>query len=335
MMRAWPEQRDLTAIRLPGSLAIKWMCHAPPGDVGPALPRDALRHRLRAGGPWRWPAARCLHGRDGDADDCPAADGGPAVRGPRQRDYGPGGRALSPHPGSGLRGSPTSWMPASRRRRDAAFVAALAPGMPGRVVPFGPLRYALPVRAVADTVRRLDSLREVRRSWPMPSSGAVCAVPDLVAELTAGPNIGSTTFPRGADRCRRRDQVGRRGDLKDLLTRSGLPMPLFNPLVFAGGAVHRQPGRMVARARLAIEVDSREWHLSARGPRQYPDSRQAHGHPPAQRAPVHPPADPPERRPVVAEIRAVVADAARGRPPLNLRTVPRPASSPGQPGRPA
>jgi hypothetical protein len=79
-------------------------------------------------------------------------------------------------------------IPASRRRRDAAFVRLhRTTRMPKRIWRFGPLYYALPGRAVADTVRGLTSLRDVRAVVADAVQRDACTVPDLSTELDHGP----------------------------------------------------------------------------------------------------------------------------------------------------
>jgi hypothetical protein len=86
-------------------------------------------------------------------------------------------------------------MPASRRRRDAAFVRLHRTNrMPERVSRLGPLRYAPPARAVADAVRGLNGLRDVRTVVADAVQRGHCQVQDLVIELAAGSNIGSALF---------------------------------------------------------------------------------------------------------------------------------------------
>jgi hypothetical protein len=98
-------------------------------------------------------------------------------------------------------------------------------------------------------------------------------------------------------------------------------MPLFNPMVFAGDCFIAKPDGWWPELGVAVEVDSREWHLSpedhaktlARGRRMAIHQLNVLRFTPKQiRA---------EPARVVAEIRAALK-GARGRPPLNLRTVP-------------
>ncbi len=53
------------------------------------------------------------------------------------------------------------------------------------------------------------------------------------------------------------------GDLRDLLARSGLPMPLFNPSLYdEHGTFVARPDAWWQAYGIAVEVDSREWHTS-------------------------------------------------------------------------
>jgi hypothetical protein len=213
-------------------------------------------------------------------------------------------------------------MPASRRRRDAAFVRLhRTTRMPERIWKFGPLRYALPARAVADAVRDMTSLRDVRAVVADAVQRDHCEVRQLSAELGAGPNIGSALFREALSDVADGIRSAAEGDLKDLLAKSGLPMPLFNPMVFAGDRFVAQPDAWWPEFGVAVEVDSREWHMSpedhaktlARGRRMGVHLIIALRFTPKQIR-----SEPAE---VVADIRRAL-EGARGRPPLNLRTIP-------------
>jgi len=285
------------------------------------LSDNALRHRLRLGGPWRpllpgvylaatgtptiiqQEMAAMLHAGPGSVITGPAA-----VRHHRLR--GPAADFID------------VLMPASRKRHDAAFARLYrTTRMPGRISRFGPLRYALPARAVADTARGLASLREVRAVVADAVQRGRCQVQDLHAELTAGPSVGSALFREALTDVADGIRSAAEGDLKDLLATSGLPMPLFNPSLYDGSIFIARPDAWWPECGVAVEVDSREWHMSpedhastlARGRRMggrliivLRFTRKQIRSDPAG---------------VVAEIRRAL-DSARGRPPLNLRTVP-------------
>ena len=193
--------------------------------------------------------------------------------------------------------------------------------MPGRSQQVGPVRYALLARAVADTARSLDDLRDVRAVVADAVQRGHCPVRDLSAELKAGPDIRSALFREALADVADGIRSAAEGDLKDLLARSGLPMPLFNAKVFAGKEFIAMPDGWWPKFGLALEVDSTEWHLS---PEDHANTL-ARG----RRMAVHqinvlrvtPRQIRTEPAQLVAEIRAALK-GARGRPSLNLRTVP-------------
>ena len=54
------------------------------------------------------------------------------------------------------------------------------------------------------------------------------------------------------------------GDLRALLLKSGLPMPMFNPELYSGEEFIARPDAWYPELGIAIEVDSTEWHTRAR-----------------------------------------------------------------------
>jgi hypothetical protein len=286
------------------------------------LSDSALRHRLRPGGPWR----KLLPGV------FVAATGTPT---PLQEEMAAllyagtgsmvtGRAALRCHRiGKAMPDFVDVLVPAARKRRDAGFVRLYrTTRMPERIWERGPIRYVPPSRAVADAVRAMDSLRDVRAVVADAVQRRACQLRDLVAELDEGPRPGSALFRLAladvADGIRSTAEA----DLKDLLVRAKIPMPLFNPDLYdKAGTFIARPDAWWPELGIAIEVDSQEWHLSpqdhadtlARGrrmakyqivvlrftPRQLRDTPQA----------------------VVNDIRQALA-GARGRPPLNLKTEP-------------
>jgi hypothetical protein len=184
------------------------------------------------------------------------------------------------------------------------------------------VRYVTPARAVADTVRGMISLRDVRAVVADAVQRRSCAIRDLLAELDAGPNVGSALFREALTDVAEGIRSAAEGDLRDLLAGSGLPMPLFNP------SLHDDTGTFIARPDawwpelgIAIEVDSREWHLSpedhantlARGRRMARYQIVVLRFTPRQIR-----TKPAE---VIKDIKAAL-EGARGRPPLKLRTIP-------------
>jgi hypothetical protein len=215
-------------------------------------------------------------------------------------------------------------VPANRQRHDAAFVRLhRTTRMPLRIWQAGPIRYVPPPRAVADAVRGMDSLRDVRAIVADAVQRGRCQVRDLAAELAGGPNVGSALFRVAladvADGIRSTAEA----DLKDLLTKARLPIPLFNPELYAAdGTFIARPDGWWPELGIAIEVDSLEWHLS---PQDYADTL-ARGRRMARYQLVVLRFTPKQLRTdpaaVIKDIRGALA-GARGRPPLeSIRTVP-------------
>jgi hypothetical protein len=288
------------------------------------LTDHALRHRLRPGGPWQ----SLLPGVYVAATGTPTASqrqmaallyagSGSMITGPA---------ALACHR---IRGGPAQHVdvlvPASRRRRDAAFVRLHRTNrMPEQAWKFGPLRYALPARAVADAVRGLASLRDVRAIVADAVQRGSCTVRDLAAELAAGPRPGSALFREVLGDVADGIRSAAEGDLKDLLAGSGLPMPLFNASVYAGDTFVAKPDAWWPEFGVAVEVDSHQWHMS---PQDHADTLQRQTRM-SRHLIVVLRFTPKQIRTRPAEVLAAIRgtlEGARGRPVLNLRTVPAPA----------
>ncbi|MBV9206612.1 MAG: hypothetical protein JO037_14750 [Actinobacteria bacterium] len=209
------------------------------------------------------------------------------------------------------------------QRRDAGFVRLHRTSrMPERVCPFGPIRYSLAPRAVADTVRGLIVLRDVQAIVADAVQRGSCTVEDLHRELAAGPRAGSALFREALSDVAAGIRSAAEADLRKLLRTSGLPMPLFNAMVYnSDGAFIAKPDAWWPQFGVAVEVDSREWHMS---PEDHANTL-ARGRRMARHQIIVIRVTPKQIRTepgaVLADIRAAL-EGARSRPPLNLRTVP-------------
>jgi len=213
-------------------------------------------------------------------------------------------------------------VPLGWQRRDAGFARLHRTSrLPERVHRFGPIRYALAPRAVADTVRCLTSLRDVQAVIADAVQRQRCDIPGLTAELSAGPSAGSALFRNALTDVADGIRSAAEGDLKDLLARSGLPMPLFNATLFAGDTFVAKPDAWWPEFGIAVEVDSREWHLSPQDHERTLERQARMG----KHGIVVLPFTPRQIRTRPAEVLGAIREAlesARGRLPLNLRTVP-------------
>ena len=282
---------------------------------------NALRHRLRPGGSW----CHLLPGV------YLAATGAPTTLQQEMAALlyaGPGSVITGPaalrrhHIRTELTDLVDVLVPATRQRRDAAFVRLRrTTRMPGRTWEVGPVRYVPPSRAVADAVRGLPSLRDVRAVVADAVQRGSCAVKDLLAELAEGPKAGSTLFREALADVADGIRSAAEGDLRSLLVTSRLPMPLFNASLYDGdGTFIARPDAWWPEHGIAVEVDSREWHMS-------PDDHAktlARGRRMAKYQIIVLRFTPRQIRTEPAQVIKDIRDAlngARGRQPLNLRTV--------------
>lgn len=225
------------------------------------LQHDAVHRRIRAGGKWQ----QILPGVYLAVTGTPTPD---------QRDLaallyaGPGGTltgaaALRRHGMSVKSKSIDVLVPASRRRKSTGFVVLhRTTRLPSAVCYVGPVQYALAARAVADAARNLHDRTEVRAAVAAAVQAGRCTVEQLESELTSGPVRGSALFRAAlaevALGARSRPEV----ELLDLIKRGHLPVPLLNPRLYLRDELLARPDAWWPDAAVAVEVDSKEWHLS-------------------------------------------------------------------------
>jgi hypothetical protein len=214
-------------------------------------------------------------------------------------------------------------VPATRQRHDAEFVRLhRTTRLPERICKVGRIRYVPPSRAVADTVRGMTSLRDVRAVVADAVQRRACQVRDLAAELAAGPNLGSALFRAALADVAEGIRSVAEADLKDLLARARIPMPLFSPALYdRDGTFIARPDAWWPELGIAIEVDSREWHLSPEDHEKTLARGRRMGRYQIVVLRFTPKKIRSDAATVIEEIRRTL-EGAQGRPPLNLRTVP-------------
>jgi hypothetical protein len=285
------------------------------------LTKHALAHRLRPGGPWRGLLPGVYMAATGAPTTLQQEMAALLYAGPGSVITGPA--ALRSHH---IRTELTEFVdvlvPSTRQRRDTNFVRLHRTSrMPTRIWEAGPVRYAPASRAVADAVRALSSLRDVRAVVADAVQRDKCAISNLAAELSQGPAKGSVLFREALADVADGIRSAAEGDLRDLLARSGLPMPLFNPWLYdEHGNFVARPDAWWPELGIAVEVDSKQWHTSpedhaktlARGRRMARYQIVVLRFTPRQIR-----SQPAE---VTNDIKAAL-DGARGRSPIKLKTI--------------
>jgi hypothetical protein len=134
--------------------------------------------------------------------------------------------------------------------------------MPPTPLNVGPVRVALPARAVADPARALSSLRDVRAVVADAVQSRRCPVFLLADELNEGPRRGSALLRQVIGEVQDGIRSVAEADFRDLLKRARVPKPMFNARLLSGDTFIADTDAWWQRAGVAAEVDSREWHLS-------------------------------------------------------------------------
>lgn len=211
--------------------------------------------------------------------------------------------------------------------RSQALACGLTAGaLRYRTRPDGPWRILLPGVYLVDArepnaALTLAATDEVRAIVADAVQRNRCTVPELTAELSRCPVRGSARFRQALAEVADGVRSIAEGDLRALLRRGRVPAPYFNAKLYAGETFLAMPDAWWPDAGVAVEVDSREWHLSPadweRTLRRHAEMS-AHGIIVLHFTPGQIKREP-ER--VLAAITKALASAA-GRPALDIRTVP-------------
>jgi very-short-patch-repair endonuclease len=216
----------------------------------------------------------------------------------------------------------TVLIPAGRAVRSVSFVQVWrTTRIPPVFLEDGPVRVALPPRAVADAARSLTGLREVRAVIADAVQKSKCPVFSLAEELDSGPKSGSALPRRVLAEISEGIRSVAEAEFRDLIRRARLPRPLFNASIYAGRSFIAIADAWWPDAGVAAEVDSREWHLS---PADWEHTTRRHAAMTAHGILVlhfTPNQIHREAATVVADLRSALA-AGRDRARLDLRTKP-------------
>jgi hypothetical protein len=223
----------------------------------------AVQHRIRPGGPWH----RLLPG-------VYVALTGPVV--PEQREMA---ALVHAGPRSVLTGLAAArrhgflipeagpidvLVPPQVRRRSTGFVRVQqSTRMPGEVRVAGEVRYVRAERAVADAARSMTVATDVRALVAQAIQLRRCSIQLLAMELEQGPRHGSALLRAALEEVRAGVRSVPEGDLRGLIRRGKIPVPVFNARLYAGKTLLAVVDAWWEEAGVGAEVDSKEYHYSA------------------------------------------------------------------------
>ena len=175
----------------------------------------------------------------------------------------------------------TVLVPAGARRQSTGFVQIQrTTRMPAGFCVDWEFRFVLAPRAVADAARSTRSVREVRALVAQAIQQRRCSIAMLVDELERGPARGSGPLRAALAEVRDGTRSVPEGDLRALLKRGRVAVPVFNARLYVGGAMIAVADAWWEEAGVVAEVDSREYHYSAedwQGTLRRHDRLTAHG----------------------------------------------------------
>jgi hypothetical protein len=114
-----------------------------------------------------------------------------------------------------------------------------------------------------DTARWLTDLREVRALVGDAVQDRHCAVAQLADELRAGGTPNGALLRKVIAEATDGVRSAPEAELRDLIIKARMPLPLFNPrLYLPSGTFIACPDAWWPDAGVAIEIDSRQWHMA-------------------------------------------------------------------------
>jgi hypothetical protein len=153
-------------------------------------------------------------------------------------------------------------VPASSNRADCGYVRIhRTRRLPTRLAAQGPIRYTMIPRAVTDAALQAGNQRDMRAIVAAGVHRGRCPLDDLVTELGQSRLRGSVLLRSVIADLAAGIMSSPEGDLMDLIKRSGLPDPVYNPRLYLNGEFLTMPDAWWEAVGVAAEVDSREYHF--------------------------------------------------------------------------
>ncbi|WP_051824725.1 hypothetical protein [Kitasatospora aureofaciens] len=239
------------------------------------VPSGTIAHRLRPGGPWQQVLPRVICLQNGRLTIHQRLRAALAYASPKGRQPQPGEVLLTGFTVLAEAGLPSAGHPADvaevevliptqRRVGDREFVRVhrASGAMPGGFQRDDGLWSATVARALADLAPQETGQRRFRSLCAEAVQRRHCELGDLLDQLLARP--GALALPQVA-RAVEDLTAGARsvveGEAREVLAHAGLPEPLWNPVLFLDGRFLAVPDAYWPHARVALEIDSRAYHL--------------------------------------------------------------------------
>jgi len=157
-------------------------------------------------------------------------------------------------------------IPWSVKRQSLAYVRVhRTRRMPGSQR-LGPIRFALPARAVADASHWVANLGEVRALVAEAVQKQACSIAQIGIELSEGANRDSSHLRTALAAVRSGIRSEAEADFRDRILRSDLMVPQYNVFLRArDGTDIGEADAWWAEAGVCAEIDSQEYHFYREG----------------------------------------------------------------------
>lgn len=156
-------------------------------------------------------------------------------------------------------------VPLANRRADAGFVRLHRTGrLPRGFCVASEARFAFVPRAVADAVRPMADLADVRAVVAEAVQRGRCSIAQLAEELAHGPKRDSALLREALAEVAEGVRSAAEADLRALIAKARLPTPMFNPRLIVNGEFLAKPDCWWPESGVAGEADSQAWHFSPR-----------------------------------------------------------------------
>jgi hypothetical protein len=154
-------------------------------------------------------------------------------------------------------------VPLHYKRSDAGFVRLRCTSiLPGVTFADGVVEYVALDRAIADAVRQVTEMSDVRDLVASAVQRGKVDIWQLARELDLGPKQGSARLRLALAEVSDGVRSVAENDLRQIIRQFRLPAPLYNPRLFVGDRFIAKPDAWWPEKGVAVEVESKAWHLS-------------------------------------------------------------------------